>query len=98
VKTHNLRTAVSLGWINTEQVTVVVEALGKDPRLDVADFMFKQGWFDVQHVHWLQKMITRPGLIDVAVPLCRRGEGEIAGRTNAATERRGYNSKATFKG
>jgi len=58
VRTHNLRTAVSLGWINTEQVTVVMEALGKDPRLDVADFMFKQGWLDVQHVHWLQKEAT----------------------------------------
>lgn len=35
-----------------------MEALGKDPRLDVADFMFKQGWLDVQHVHWLQKEAT----------------------------------------
>ncbi|MEI6084261.1 MAG: hypothetical protein WCS70_08165 [Verrucomicrobiota bacterium] len=58
MKTHNLRTAVSLGWINAEQINVVMEALGKDPRLDVADFMFKQGWLDVQHVHWLEKEAT----------------------------------------
>jgi hypothetical protein len=36
-------------------VAVVMEALGKDPRLDVADFMFKQGWLDVPHDHWLPK-------------------------------------------
>ncbi len=58
MKTFNIRTAITLGWINQEQVAVVMQALSEDPTLDTCAFMQQQGWLDVPHVAWLKQQAT----------------------------------------
>jgi twitching motility protein PilT len=58
VKTFNIRQAVTLGWINSDQVAEVMQALANDPALDTCDWMQKKGWLDAEHVNYLRQEAT----------------------------------------
>ncbi len=58
MRTFNLRQAVTLGWIDSDQVAEVMQALAGDPSLDVCEFMRQKGWLDIEHVNYLRQEAT----------------------------------------
>ena len=75
---------MTLGWINSDQVAEVVQALGADPKLDTCAFMQQKGWLDVQHVNYLRQEATGHILMTAANMAWLTAE-QVAAATDAHT-------------